>query len=374
VVFAIPQNSPRANYLAHKEECDAAIARVLESGWYILGQEVEAFEKEFARYIGVSHAIGVASGTDALHLALRACGVGPGDLVFTVSHTAVATVAAIDLCGALPIFVDIDPVTFTMDPQCLEEAIGNASAGCPKVVIPVHLYGHPANLPEIIRIAEQHDLSVIEDCAQASGAGVEGKKVGAWGRVGAFSFYATKNLAAFGDGGMVVTNDPDLADTVRMLREYGWAERYISKIPGINSRLDELQAAVLRVKLRYLEAENEQRRKLAEEYNAQLVKTGLVLPKSSARVKHVYHQYVVRTQRRDSLRAYLHKQEIQTLIHYPVPVHLQPAYKGRSVDGISLPRTEVIANEILSLPIYAELDIEQLASVARQISKWAVTD
>jgi dTDP-4-amino-4,6-dideoxygalactose transaminase len=374
VAFAIPQNSPRANYLAHKEECDAALARVLDSGWYILGQEVAAFEEEFARYIGVSHAIGVASGTDALHLALRACGVGSGDLVFTVSHTAVATVAAIDLCGAHPVFVDVDPITFTMNPHHLEEAIRNASHGCPKIVVPVHLYGHPANLPEITRIAERYDLAVMEDCAQANGAEVEGKKTGAWGRLGAFSFYPTKNLAAFGDAGMVVTNDPDLAEKVRILREYGWVERYISKIPGLNSRLDEIQAAVLRVKLRYLDAENDHRRKLARQYDALLARTGLVLPTSSAGVKHVYHQYVIRTEARDSLKAYLHEQEIQTLIHYPVPVHLQPAYKGRSIDGSGLTNTEAIAKEILSLPIYAELGIDQLETVARQISNWAVMD
>jgi len=374
--ITIPQTDPKANYLAHKEEIDGAIARVRERGWYIMGQEVAAFEEEFAAYIGVRHAIGVANGTDALQLALCACGVGPGDVVFTVSHTAVATVAAIELTGATPALVDIDPITYTMDSNQLEEVVrfafhGTSSAiGRPKAVIPVHLYGHAADMPAILDIARRYDLYVIEDCAQAHGATLRGRKVGTWGHLAAFSFYPTKNLGALGDGGMVVTDDIQLAKKVRSLREYGWQERYVSYIPGLNSRLDELQAAILRVKLRYLDQENSRRRTLAEEYRTLLAEAELTLPETKPDVEHVYHQYVIRTQERDALKAYLREKGIGTLIHYPVPIHLQPAYVGRFVKGRRLPRTEAIAKEILSLPMYPELTVDQVQTVARQIIEW----
>jgi dTDP-4-amino-4,6-dideoxygalactose transaminase len=277
--FLLPAD-PKANYLAHKEEIDQAIRRVLDSGWYILGQEVAAFEQEFAQYLGVSQAVGVGSGTDALEIALRACGVGVGDAVITVSHTVVATVAAIELVGAMPVLVDIDPITFTLDPNRLEDTIAQHQGSRIKAIIPVHLYGHPAAMPAIKEIARRHDLYVIEDCAQSHGAAIKGRKTGAWGDLAAFSFYPTKNLGALGDGGAVVTDNAELAQKLRLLREYGWQRRYISEMPGMNTRLDEIQAAVLRVKLQYLDKENAQRRELAEVYNSRLSATPLVCLKS----------------------------------------------------------------------------------------------
>jgi dTDP-4-amino-4,6-dideoxygalactose transaminase len=366
----IPQTNPRANYLAHKQAIGDAIARVLESGWYILGGEVAAFEKEFAAYLGVKHAVGVASGTDALHLSLRACGVGPGDLVATVSHTAVATAAAIILCNATPVFVDISPESYTMDPDRLEDTIRRFPGKRLKAVVPVHLYGHPADMDAILEIARRHDLRVVEDCAQSHGALFRGKRTGAIGHLGAFSFYPTKNLGALGDGGMVATDDPDLAEKVRLIREYGWKERYVSAMDGCNSRLDELQAAVLRVKLQHLDAENESRRKVASMYHSLLADTGVVVPKTGRDSTHVYHQYVIRTPGRDELRMYLRGKGIGTLVHYPFPVHLQPAYKGRSPVATPLTETEEAAGEILSLPMFPELKEEDARAVAREIRGW----
>jgi dTDP-4-amino-4,6-dideoxygalactose transaminase len=371
----LPFADPKASYLAHKEEIDAAVCRVLEGGWYILGPEVAAFEQEFSAALGVAHTVGVGSGTEALHLALRSCGVGPGDAVFTVSHTAVATVAAIELAGATPVLVDIDPRTFTMDPNHLEETRreygGAAWTGLrarPKAIVPVHLYGHPAEMPAILDIARRHDLRVIEDCAQAHGAALRGRKAGTWGDVAAFSFYPTKNLGALGDGGAVVTNVPELAEQARTLREYGWRERYVSELPGMNSRLDEVQAAVLRVKLRYLEPENARRRELAQVYQKLLSATSLRLPQALGQTEHVFHLYVVRSQQRDPLKSYLQDLAISTAIHYPVPVHLQPAYQSRIVMGGSgLHETEQACREILSLPIYPQLSDEQVENVAERI-------
>jgi len=365
--LSVPQTDPKANYLAHQAEIDTAIYRVLESGWYILGREVEAFEHEFAAYIGVHHAIGVGSGTNALELALRACGVGSGDLVFTVSHTAVATVAAIELVGATPVLVDIDPATYTLDPNCLEAALAHPPAGTPKAILPVHLYGHPADMPAILALAHRHGLYVIEDCAQSHGATLAGRMTGAWGDIAAFSFYPTKNLGALGDGGMVMTDDPALADRVRLFQQYGWRERYISDTPGGNSRLDELQAAVLRVKLRYLNAENERRQNLAQTYNTQLAETALSLPEVRLGATHVYHQYVIRLSHREALRTSLRQEAIGTLIHYPAPVHLQPAYHNRVPLVAPLPRTEEIVRQVLSLPMFPQLRDEQVQRVGERI-------
>jgi len=366
----VPQTDPKAGYLAHQADIDSAIQRVLNSGWYILGREVESFEQEFAAYIGVHHAVGVASGTDALELSLRACGVGPGDLVFTVSHTAVATVAAIDLAGATPVLVDIDPVTYTMDPNCLEDALAHPPDGTPKAVIPVHLYGHPADMPSILKLAKRHGLYMIEDCAQSHGATLDGRMTGAWGDIAAFSFYPTKNLGALGDGGMVVTDNPALAERVRLLQQYGWRERYISDIPGGNSRLDELQAAILRVKLRGLDKGNMRRQSLAQTYNALLADVGLTLPEVRSGVTHVYHQYVVRLPQRDALRTYLRQAGIGTLIHYPAPVHLQPAYQGRLPIVAPLPWTEQVAKQVLSLPIFPQLSDDQARRVGECIVRF----
>ncbi|MEG4804601.1 DegT/DnrJ/EryC1/StrS family aminotransferase [Microcoleus sp. ARI1-B5] len=370
------QSNPKANYQAHKAEIDAAIHRVLDSGWYILGREVEAFEQEFAAYISASHCIGVANGTDALEIALRACGIGSGDAVITVSHTAVATVAAIELTGATPVLVDVDPVTFTMDANYLEEAIAqtrqNSSLGNLKAIIPVHLYGHPADMPAIVEIARRHELYVIEDCAQSHGATIEGRKTGIWGDLGTFSFYPTKNLGALGDGGAVVTNHAPLAEKVRSLQQYGWRERYISDIPGMNTRLDELQAAILRVKLAHLDEENYRRQQVANHiYDTLLFNTPLKRPQKSGNIDHVYHQYVVRDKERDDLRAFLKDNSIGTLIHYPLPVHLQPAYQGRvAVAGMGLEVTEQIGREILSLPMYPQLSDEQVQQVSKKITVW----
>lgn len=369
----IPQCDPKANYLAHRAEIDAAVSGVLASGWYILGKEVTAFEAEFARYIGVGAGIGVGSGTDALLLALRACGVGPGDGVITVSHTAVATVAAVEMAGATPILVDIDPVTYTLDAEKLADLLDHYPADFPpaRAIVPVHLYGHPADLPAIMEIARRHGLHVIEDCAQSHGAGWEGRTTGAWGDMAAFSFYPTKNLGALGDGGIVVTDREDLAERARLLRQYGWRQRYISEIPGINSRLDEMQAAILRVKLRALDAENSRRRQIAAIYDRELAAAGIELPAVRAEVSHVYHQYVVRTPRRDELQQFLRGQGIGTLIHYPQPVHSQPAYRDRLPSHRDLFHSERAAAEVLSLPIYPEMSDADAAAVIDTIGRWA---
>jgi dTDP-3-amino-3,4,6-trideoxy-alpha-D-glucose transaminase len=370
VSITIPQSSPLANYLAHKDEIDAAIRNTLESGSYILGHEVASFEREFADYLGMAHAVGVGSGTDALYLALRACEVGPGDAVLTVSHTAVATVAAIEHCGATAVFVDIDPATFTIGAGQLAETIAKHRDRL-KAIVPVHIYGHPARITDVIEIAARNGLRVIEDCAQAHGAMWENRKVGTFGDIAAFSFYPTKNIGAFGDGGAVVTDDDELANRVRLLREYGWEQRYISKIAGLNSRLDELQAAILRVKLRHLDEDNNRRIRLAQLYTRELDDhPSLTLPQTSGGATHVYHQYVIRAKERDSLRDYLRNQGTGTLIHYPVPVHQQTAYAGRLTNHTSLPETEAAAREILSLPLFPELREEELQTVVEQIRNW----
>ncbi|WP_138497893.1 DegT/DnrJ/EryC1/StrS family aminotransferase [Nostoc sp. PA-18-2419] len=372
----IHQTDPQASYQAHQSEIDAAIHQVLNSGWYILGQQVEAFEQEFASYLNVKNAIGVANGTDALAIALRSLGIGVGDAVITVSHTAVATVAAIELVGATPVLVDIDPQTYNLDINCLEETIveilnTKSPKALLKAIIPVHLYGHPANIQAITELARRYELYVVEDCAQSHGAEYKGRKTGTWGDLAAFSFYPTKNLGALGDGGAVVTNDLNLAQKVRSLREYGWHERYISKIPGMNTRLDELQATILRVKLRYLDGENAQRHQLANTYNQLLATTSLVLPEQQSEVEHVYHQYVVRSQKRDDIKAFLKEYAIGTLIHYPVPVHLQPAYQSRVlIAKQELNNTEQISREILSLPMHPYINAEQAEYISEVIALW----
>jgi len=358
----IPVADPRAQYLAHAGEIDAAMRRVLESGRYILGPECEHFEREFAAFAGVQHGVGVANGTDALHLALRACGIGPGDEVITVSHTAVATVAAIELCGATPVLVDIDPVYFTMDPEELAAAFTNRT----RAVIPVHLYGQPADLGRIVPMARERGIRVIEDCAQAHGATCDGRPVGSWGDLATFSFYPTKNLGAIGDGGIVVTNDPQLAERARAFREYGWSERYVSATPGTNSRLDELQAGVLRVKLAHLARDNERRRELAAFYDRALAGTDLVLPAVRPNASHVYHLYVVRSRARNALQQALEARGIGSLVHYPVPVHLQPAYRSR-LRHADMRHTERAAASVLSLPMYPELSDDDAQYVAEAV-------
>ncbi|WP_096207461.1 DegT/DnrJ/EryC1/StrS family aminotransferase [Candidatus Methanoperedens nitratireducens] len=358
--------NPLSQYLSHKSQIDEAILSVLNKGWYILGEEVKTFEEEFAKYIGVSYGVGVGSGTEALHIALTACGVTSGDEVITVSHTAVATVAAIDLAGARPVLVDIEPDFYTIEPDNLEKAITPKT----KAIIPVHLYGQPSNLEPILEVARKYNLRIIEDCAQAHGAMYKGKRVGSLGDISCFSFYPTKNLGAIGDGGMIVTNNSELAQKAKLLREYGWAERYISHISGWNSRLDEIQAAMLRVKLRHLDEDNLKRIHLAKLYENELANTNLILPKHRKNTTHVYHLYVVRSKYRDELQAFLRNKGIVALIHYPVPIHLQPAYEGRISCDNTLSETETASKEILSLPMYPELTDSDVMTVADAIREF----
>jgi len=363
----IPQIDPRAGYFEQKAEIDAAIARVLASGQYILGREVEAFEAAFAAWLGVGHAVGAGSGTDALELALRACGIGLGELVFTVSHTAVATVAAIERAGAVPVLVDIEPGGFTMDPAALEAALRAPPPGRPAAVLPVHLYGEPADLAPILEIARRHGLYLIEDCAQSHGAVYRGRPTGSFGDIACFSFYPTKNLGALGDAGMTATDDAGLAVALRELREYGWRDRYVSARVGINTRLDPLQAAILGAKLPRLADDNARRRAIAARYDSGLAGLPLELPRRRGDCGHVFHQYVIQTGQRDLLREHLRAAQIGTGIHYPVPVHLQPAYQGRLGEfPAGLPATTRAAREILSLPIYPQLSS---AAVDRAIAE-----
>ncbi len=361
----IPAANPRAQYLSHQAEIDAAIAAALGGNRYILGPETQAFEREFAAYLGVQYAVGIGSGTEALHLAVRACHIGPGDEVITVSHTAVATVSAIELAGATPVLVDVEASTYTIDPNLIERAITPRT----RAIVPVHLYGGAADLNAIGDLARRYGLKVIEDCAQAHGAQVARRRVGSYGDAACFSFYPTKNLGAIGDGGLVATNDPMLAEKIQLLRQYGWRERYVSEVAGWNTRLDELQAAILRVKLRYLDEDNTKRRNLATIYD-ELLGGIVTTPIEPPGTCHVYHLYVVRHPQRDALRQFLSERGIGTAIHYPVPIHLQPAYRGRLGDSGSLPETERAAQEIVSLPMYPELREDEVKMVAEAIREF----
>lgn len=364
--FVIPWANPLAQYHSHESEILAAMARVLESNSYILGQEVESFESAFADFCGMAHGVGVGSGTDALILALRALGIGAGDEVITVSHTAVATVAAILACGATPVLVDVDAAYYTIDPACIEAAITSRS----KAIVAVHLYGQPADMDAITAIGRRRKLRIVEDCAQATGGRHRGRRVGGLGDIACFSFYPTKNLGAIGDGGMVVTADEALASRVRRLRQYGWDESRNTLEIGVNSRLDSLQAAILHTKLPHLDADNVRRAAIASRYDRALAGLPLTLPATSSKDTHVYHLYVVRCEQRDHLQAHLAVHGIGTAVHYPVPVHRQRGYAERiimSADG--LPVTEKYAAQILSLPIYPGLSDEDVDSVAESI-RW----
>lgn len=355
----VPAFDLKAQYQQLRGEIDAALGRVLERGVFILGEEVAAFEQEFAAFCGVSQAVGLASGTSALHLGLLACGVGPGDEVITVSHSAVATVAAVEMTGARPVLVDVDPQRYTIDPQAAARALTPRT----RALVPVHLYGCPAEMDPLLEIARKHDLAVLEDCAQAHGARYRGRPVGSFGAAAAFSFYPTKNLGAFGDGGALVTGDSRLAERVRLLRQYGWEQRYVSSLKGFNSRLDELQAAILRVKLRHLDEWNRRRQALAALYDANLPGGDLLPPARPQEAVHVYHQYVVRHPARERLREYLLGRGVQTQVHYPLPVHLQPAYTDLGYRRGDLPVSEMAAEQVLSLPIYPELDDDSVRTV-----------
>lgn len=358
--------NPAAQYLALREEIDAAVQAVMRGNRYILGPEVEKFEQEFAAYIGCAHGVGVANGTDAIELALRGLGIGPGDEVITVSHTAVATIAAIEAAGAVPVLVDVEPEFFTLNPARLAEALTPRT----KAVVAVHLYGQSADLEAIGAFCRQHDLALVEDVAQAHGARWQGRRLGSIGRVACFSCYPTKNLGAIGDGGIVTTGDAELARRIRMLREHGWAQRYVSAIAGQNSRLDELQAAILRVKLRHLDAANESRRQLAARYRERLQGLpGILLPQVRPDSEHVHHLFVIRTDRRDALMAHLKTREIHAGVHYPMPVHRQPAYAGR-LRSTDMRVTDALAATVLSLPMYPELGLAEVSTVADAIREF----
>jgi len=369
----VPQTDPGASYRAARDEIDAAVRRVLESGWYILGEEGRAFEREFSEWLGVAETVGCGNGTDALVLALTSLGIGAGDAVATVSHTAVATVAAIEMAEALPVLIDIDAPHYTMCPGDLETVLRQPPPGCPPVaaVIVVHLYGQPVAMDEILALAARYDVKVIEDCAQAHGAMFFGRKVGTLGDAATFSFYPTKNLGAFGDAGAVVTRDSGLAEKMRALRQYGWARKYVSDVPGVNSRMDETQAAILRVKLPYLDAGNGRRQDIAAAYDAALADGPVLAPRRREGARHVFHQYVIRTLERDAVQARLGAMGVGTRIHYPVPVHLQPAYAGRLKLGAAQCReTAAAAGEILSLPMFPEMtdgQVRQVCDALKQI-------
>lgn len=358
---------PKAGYTAHAAEIDAAIARVLASGHYILGPEVDAFEREFAAYQGSGEMVTVANGTDALELGLAALGVGAGDRVATVANTVSATVAAIQQRGAIPVFVEIEPATMVMSVDALKTAF-NQTGRRIKAVVPVHLYGHPADMPKIMELAQGHGAKVLEDCAQAHGAEVGGHKAGTWGDAAAYSFYPTKNLGALGDGGAVFTRDATVASRVRLLRQYGWRQRYVSEIPGRNSRLDEIQAAVLRVKLKYLDTNNARRQILAERYLQLFSGCGLTLPVVGAGAKPVWHQFTVRSSRRDALLAHLADKGIRAGVLYPTPLHRQPAYME---PALSLPITERSCAEVICLPVHPGLDLADIDRVAGETVRWA---
>ncbi|PKN29554.1 MAG: erythromycin biosynthesis sensory transduction protein eryC1 [Deltaproteobacteria bacterium HGW-Deltaproteobacteria-21] len=362
----IPQNNPHANYLGIKAEIDQAISKVLDSGRYILGEETAAFEREFAEFLGARFVVGVANGTEAICLALRACGIRPGDKVITASHTAVATVAAIEMCGAVPLLVEIDPATYTMDPASLTAAMTKNT----RAIVPVHLYGHPADVEPILKFAKEKGLFVIEDCAQAHGAAIHGRKTGTWGHAAAFSFYPTKNLGCLGDGGAVTTNDPEIHEKLIAARQYGWDRERVSRTEGINSRLDEIQAAVLRVKLRQLDESNRKRVRVAARYSECLSLLPLSLPVVLPGKTHVYHQYVIRLsdrKTRDALLEFLKAGSIQTSIHYPAPVHLQPFYSDRFGRSDSLIETEKVCETILSLPMFPELTSTEIDRICDRI-------
>jgi dTDP-4-amino-4,6-dideoxygalactose transaminase len=359
----IPFNDLRPLVERYRTEYEAAVGRVLDRAWFILGPEVEAFEDEFAGYHGPGyHAVAVGHGTDAIELALRAAGIGPGEEVITTALTAAATVCAIERAGARPVFADIDPHSCTLDSSAVHAAITPRT----RAVVPVHLYGRPADMSGLLAVARPAGLLVIEDCAQAHGARLEGQPVGTFGDLAAFSFYPTKNLGAFGDAGAVLTADRALAERVRRLRNYGQTERYHHVEKGVNSRLDDLQAALLRVTLPHLEWHNEERRRLAGRYRRQLA--GVGLPADGPGLRHVYHLFVVRHPDRDGLGRRLAQRGVGTMTHYPRPVHLQPAYAEFGAGPGSLPATERAAREVLSLPLYVGLTEDRVDAVCAAVA------
>lgn len=363
---SIPLVDLKAQYATLRPEIDRALRRVLETTAFIMGPEVQRFEEAFANWCGAPHCVGVSSGTAALELALRALNVGPGDAVITVAHTFIATAEAISAVGATPVFVDIDPASYCIDPAAFERAITPPV----RAVIPVHIYGHPADMAAINTIAAAHGLAVIEDAAQAHGALWQGALAGTLAQIGCFSFYPGKNLGAYGDAGAVTTADPALAERIRLLRNHGRRAKYVHDVVGFGERLDTLQAAVLLAKLPYLGAWTAARRRLAARYNVLLAGLDIVLPRTAPGAESAWHLYVIRAQRRDALQRFLHANGVEAGIHYPLPLHLQPAYADLGYARGSLPVTEAVADSCLSLPLYPELTDAQQERVASLVRRF----
>lgn len=363
----IPFLDLQASYFELQGQIDSAIQRVIRSGWYVLGEEVDHFEKEYARFCTADYCIGLANGLDALQLALRAMDVGPGDEVIVPSNTYIATWLAVSHCGATPVPVEPDETTFNIDPAKIEAAITDRT----KVILPVHLYGQPADLAPIIELAKRHNLRVLEDAAQAHGARYRGQRIGAHGDAVAWSFYPGKNLGAMGDAGAVTTNNPELADRIRVLRNYGSRVKYVNEVKGFNSRLDPLQAAILSVKLARLDDWNDKRRLIAKAYIEGLGATGIALPKPAAWAEPVWHVFVIRHPSRDALQAALQSSGVGTMIHYPVAPHMQPAYAGDGFQSGPFPISEQVHREVLSLPMWPQLTTHQIERVVAEVARAA---
>jgi dTDP-4-amino-4,6-dideoxygalactose transaminase len=365
----IPFSDPSASYKSHKNEIDQAISRVLDSGWYVLGQEVESFENEFASFHGSDFTcVGVANGTDAIALALRCLGLGEGDEVITVSHTAVASVAGIEQAGCKPVFADIDPLTRCLCPQSLRSRISDRT----RAIIPVHIFGQPCDMIEIMKIARTSNLLVLEDCSQAHAAEIEGRKVGTFGDLATFSCYPTKNLGGLGDGGIILCRETKHTDRLKSLRQYGWNDHRESLTRGFNSRLDELQAAILRVKLRHLVNDNDRRRKIAEQYDKSFRDLPLTLPHRPPKEKHSMHLYVIECEKRDELMKHLRENAIGASLHYHLPVHRHQAYSGKVRGADDLPNTEAFYQRNLTLPLFPELEKESIEKITSEVHAWFV--
>ena len=358
---------PSASYQAHKSGIDQAIKRVLNSGWYVLGTEVEAFEKEFAAFHGKDfNAVGVANGTDAIALCLRSLGLGSGDEVITPSHTAVATVAGIEQAGCTPVFADISPHTRCIDPNSVRERVGSST----RAIMPVHIYGQPAEMHKILEIAKVHNLALVEDCSQAHGAEIDGQKVGTFADISAFSCYPTKNLGGTGDGGVILCRSKEFAEKIKSLRQYGWNESRESITPGFNSRLDELQAAILRVKLQHLADDNAKRRAIAVLYNEGFKELPLTQPALYENELHAMHLYVIECDRRNELMEHLRSHQIGASLHYPMAVHQHAAYADRIRGGDNLPVTEKFYKKNLTLPMFPELSNDKVEHIVSTVQNW----
>ncbi len=364
-MIKVPFGNLARQYKNYKSEIENSINSVLKSGYFILGENVKKFEIEFSAYCGSKYGIGVGSGTEALHIALIACGVKHGDEVITVANTAIPTVSAISSTGATPVFIDIEEDSYNINVDLIEEKITKKT----KVILPVHLYGNPCKMDKIITLANKYKLRVIEDCAQAHGSEYKGKKVGTFGDLGCFSFYPSKNLGAYGDGGMIISDNMELSDEVRLLRNYGQEKRYFNIIKGFNSRLDEIQASILRFKLGKLDEWNDQRIALAKKYTDSFRDFTIIPPRVFPGNKHVFHLYVIRIKNRDKFIEFLENNGINILIHYPIPIHLQPAYKELQSNN-NLPITEKVSKEIVSLPIYPELEKNEVDCVIDKIREF----